>query len=103
MAIYLTAEFEIRPEAKERVEQAIRTFVDQIRIREPGTLLYSSHVNSENPNRYLHFFVFGDAAAEELHRNTDWVRAFTDVLYPETVNGVTFTRYHMVASTSPRF
>lgn len=40
--------------------------------------------------------IFDDDAAEDLHANSDAVKRFTEVLYPETVHGVTFARYTAV-------
>ena len=99
MPIYQTARFKVRPEARERCEQAIREFVAYIKEREPGTLVYTSVQEQDDPTSFLHFFIFENAAARERHRNSDGVRRFTDVLYPETIAGVEFTEHAVVAST----
>ncbi len=97
--IYQTARFKVRAEALERCEAAIREFVAYIKANEPGTLLYTSVRENDDPTSFLHFFIFVDAAAREKHRTSDGVRRFTDVLYPETLAGVEFTDYSGVAST----
>ena len=99
MTIYQTARFKVRAEALERCEAAIREFVAYIKANEPGTLLYISVREKDDPTSFLHYFVFEDAAARENHRTSDAVRRFTDVLYPETLAGVQFTEYSGVAST----
>ena len=99
MPIYQTARFKVRAEALERCEAAIREFVAYIKANEPGTLLYTSVRENDDPTSFLHFFIFVDAAAREKHRTSDGVRRFTDVLYPETLAGVEFTDYSGVAST----
>jgi quinol monooxygenase YgiN len=99
MPIYVTARFQVRPEARERCEEAIREFVAYIKEHEPGTLLYTSVHEQDDPTRFLHFFIFQDETAREKHRTSDGVRRFTEVLYPETIAGVEFTEYTVVAST----
>jgi quinol monooxygenase YgiN len=97
--IYQTARFKVRAEALERCEAAIREFVAYIKANEPGMLLYTSVREKDDSTRFLHFFIFEDAAAREKHRTSDAVRRFTDVLYPETLAGVAFVEYGGVAST----
>ncbi|MDX1435736.1 MAG: antibiotic biosynthesis monooxygenase family protein [Anaerolineales bacterium] len=100
MAFVMTADFKINPDSREIVDQAIRQFIREILENEPGTLLYTSCRDADEPNRYLHFFVFENETAEQRHRATDWVTRFTDVLYPETIDGVNFNRFDLVSSTS---
>jgi quinol monooxygenase YgiN len=109
MPIQLTAEYRARPDSIERCLSAIREFVAAIAREEPGTRHYVAWQDDRDPVHFLHHFVFEDEAAEQQHRSSDHVRKFTAELYPETVSGVQFTRYHEVASshasrgtTSPR-
>ncbi|HJZ49343.1 MAG TPA: antibiotic biosynthesis monooxygenase [Roseiflexaceae bacterium] len=100
MPIYQTAQFEVRPEALERCEQAIREFVAYIQANEPGTLLYTSVHAAGDPASFLHFFIFEDEAARERHRTSEAVRRFTDTLYPELLAPVEFQEYSAVATTA---
>ena len=59
-----------------------------------GTARFS--VKPEALDRSLHLFVFENEAAENLHANSDAVKRFTDALYPQTVDGVTFERFSSV-------
>lgn len=99
MPIYKTAKFQIRPEGLEKAKEAIRQFIDYIRQNEPGTHLYIAMQAAEDETHFLHTFIFEDAAAEEIHRTSEAVKQFTAILYPETVDGVVFTDYTLVAST----
>ena len=63
---------------------------------EPGTKLYLSLQDQADPTRFLHVMIFEDEVAEDLHANSEAVKRFTDVLYPETVDGVTFNRFTAV-------
>lgn len=98
MPIQMTAEFRARPGSVGRCVAAIREFVEAITLEEPGTWHYVAWQDERDPVHFLHHFVFQDEAAEQRHRSSEHVRRFTAVLYPETVSGVHFTRYHEVAS-----
>lgn len=99
MPIYMTARFEVQTDARAVCEQTIREFVDYIRANEPDTLSYTSLQEKENPNRFLHYFIFRDETAREKHSNSDAVNRFTDVLYPNLVAPVEFKEYSVFAST----
>jgi quinol monooxygenase YgiN len=100
MPIYMTARFQVRPESVEKVRQAVRDFIDHIRANEPGTGLYVSLEDSKDPTRFLHVFWFTGEDAQQTHRTSEAVDRFTSILYPETVGGVEFTTYDLVASTT---
>jgi hypothetical protein len=55
---------------------------------------------AEDTTSFMHYFIFEDAAAEEIHRTSEAVKRFTAILYPETVDGVVFTDYVLIASTA---
>lgn len=99
MLIYQTARFKVRPESRAKCEQAIRKFIAYIKANEPGTLQYASWQQADDPTSFLHVFIFQDEAAREKHRNSDGVKRFTSVLYPETLAPVEFTEYTLAAST----
>ncbi len=99
MAIHQTARFKVKPESLQKCEQAIRNFVQYVKDNEPGTLLYTSVQEKDDPTSFLHYFIFQDEAARNIHANSDDVNRFTSILYPETVAGVEFTEYTVVDST----
>lgn len=98
MRIHNTARFGVKPESLDRAVGAIREFVDHVAASEPGTLFYVSLQESKDPTRFIHVMAFEDEAAEHVHANSEWVKQFTDVLYPETIDGVEFASHTRVAS-----
>ncbi len=99
MAIYMTARFKVRPESRAKCEQAIREFIEYVKVNEPHTRLYTSVQETGDATSFLHFFVFDDEAAREVHSSSNAVDRFTGVLYPECLAPVEFTEYALVATT----
>ena len=60
MTIHQTADFVVHEGALEICENAIREFMDYVRANEPDTLLYTSLQEKDNPNHFLHYFIFRD-------------------------------------------
>ena len=100
MPIYMTARFEVQKDALEICKQTIQEFVDYVRANEPDTILYASLQEEERPTRFLHYFIFRDENAREIHSNSDAVNRFTSVLYSNLVAPVDFTEYNNFASNS---
>jgi quinol monooxygenase YgiN len=99
MPIYMTAKFEVQKDALDVCKQTIQEFVDYVRANEPNTILYTSLQEKDNPTRFIHYFIFRDAKAREIHSNSDAVNRFTSMLYPNLVAPVGFTEYTAFAST----
>ena len=99
MPIFQTAEYQVRPEAINKVKQAIQEFVHYVETNEPGTLLYSAWQQHGDPARFTHFFVFEDDAARKAHGRSKAVKQFESVYSPELVgDGVVFTEYGQIAT-----
>ena len=98
MPIHQTAYFVVRDDAREMCQKAIREFVDYVRASEPDTLLYTSLQGKEHRTHFLHYFIFRDEEARDLHANSDAVKHFTSLLYPNLIAPVEFTEYDLFAS-----
>ena len=99
MPVYMTAQYTVRPESVDKCQAAVTEFVDYVTRNEPDTRLYISLEEVDNKTSFLNFFIFESEAAEEHHANSEAVKRFTDVLYPECIEPVKFTCYRLVAST----
>jgi quinol monooxygenase YgiN len=99
MPVYKTARFDVRPESVDAAAQAIRELVEHVRSNEPQTRLYVSMQDKVHPNRYTHWMIFEDAAAEERHRSSAASKRVAEALVPLVVGGVQFRDLVAVAST----
>jgi quinol monooxygenase YgiN len=61
-----------------------------VRANEPGTLRCEVWQEREQPTRFVHAFVFRDAAADRIHSGSAEVKKFAAVLYPECLTPVEF-------------
>jgi quinol monooxygenase YgiN len=102
MPIYTIAEYQVRPGGVDKVRRAIEDFMPQVLEREPGTRMYTAWQREDDPTRFVHFFIFEDAAAHAAHAASEAVKRFEAAYRPELVSdGVTFTDYRLVASKGP--
>jgi len=90
------ARYEVRPQALDRCLAAIHEFVAYVRAKEPGTLRYEVWQEPEHPTRFVHLFVFRDAAADRAHSESAEVKKFASILYPECLAPVEFIDYTQV-------
>lgn len=98
MTICQTGGYQVRSAAVDKVKKAIREFVPHVQENEPGTQMYLAWQQKSDPTRFLHFFIFRDAAAQAVHGQSAAVNRFESVYSPELVGGdVVFTDYEMVA------
>jgi quinol monooxygenase YgiN len=98
MAIYQTGAYRVKPSSVEKIKQAIKDFVRYVQAEEPGTLMYLAWQQKDDPTRFIHLFIFKDAAAQERHGKSDAVRQFESIYSPELVGGdVIFTDFELIA------
>jgi quinol monooxygenase YgiN len=98
MQIYQTGSYRVKPSAVVKVKQAIQEFVRHVEANEPGTRMYLAWQQKDDPTRFLHLFIFADAAARARHGQSDAVKRFESIYSPELVGGdVVFTDYELIA------
>lgn len=98
MAIYQTGGYQVKPAAVDKVRQAIKDFVRYVQENEPGTKMYLAWQQKSDPTRFLHLFIFEDAAAHTRHGQSEAVKRFESVYSPELVDGdVVFTDYELIS------
>jgi quinol monooxygenase YgiN len=101
MPIYQTATYQVKPAAVDAVKTAIETFISYVKGNEPGTKLYASWQQADDPTRFVHLFIFENDEAHVTHGSSDAVKAFEAVYRPQLVGGpVVFTDYVQVATNS---
>ncbi len=93
-----TAIYRVQPESLDKCLAAIREFVEAVRT-EPGTRLYVSLQDKNEPTHFVHVMIFEDTFAEERHRTSEATKRFVRSLYPELVDPVVITDFDVVAST----
>lgn len=97
MPIYQTGGYRVKPEAVERVKQAIKVFVQYVQENEPGTKMYLAWQEKNDPTRFNHLFIFENEAAQARHGQSAAVKEFESLYSPELVGGdVVFTDYEMI-------
>ena len=97
MAIYQTGGYRLKPEAVEKVKQAIKVFLKYVQENEPGTKMYLAWQEKDDPTRFNHLFIFENEAAQARHGQSEAVKRFESVYSPELVGGdVVFTDYEMI-------
>ena len=101
MTIHQTARFQVQEKHLAECISAIEEFVAYVRANEAGTLLYTSLQQQDDPTQFVHYFIFQDDAARDIHANSEGVKRFTDILYPRLVAPVEFTEYSLLVSTKP--
>jgi quinol monooxygenase YgiN len=99
MPIYQLARYTVNAAAIAAVRDAIEIFVAYVKENEPGTRVYASWQQRDDPTSFVHLFIFEDKAAHEVHGSSSAVRKFESVYQPELADGpVVFTDYDLVAT-----
>lgn len=99
MAIYTTAQWTCKEGSESIVEAALRQFVAAVKENEPGTRIYTALQQKESKTSFMTYFIFEDEKARDFHRSTDWVKHFTEIIYPQNEELVVFTEFRLIAST----
>ena len=96
--LFQTGAYQVKRSALGQVTKAIEEFVQYVKEKEPDTLMYLAWQQKDDPTRFVHLFIFKDAAAQERHGQSDAVKRFEAVYSPHLSSGeVVFTDYEMIA------
>lgn len=94
--IHEIARYEVRPEALDVCIAAIHEFVAYVRENEADSLRYEVWQEEERPTRFMHIFVWKNAEANRMHGESEAVKNFAGILYPNCVVPVAFTVFRQV-------
>jgi quinol monooxygenase YgiN len=74
--------YKAAPGTAEKMKRAVYRFVRNVNDREPGTLTYRSLQYIEDPTRFIHVLIFTSLRANEIQRDSLYLRQFIEGLYP---------------------
>jgi quinol monooxygenase YgiN len=74
----LTVRFDLRPGVAAEFDNLVAETVSLIREREPGTIVYATHVVEGQPDARVFYEVYRDRDAFEEHERQPHVRRFLD-------------------------
>jgi quinol monooxygenase YgiN len=72
----LVVRFELRPDKAPGFDELVLETVEQIRLQEPGTLIYAIHSVHERPDVRIFYELYRDHAAFEAHEDAPHTRRF---------------------------
>lgn len=98
MKIHKIVEYTVKAEELDTVIKAIQNFIEAVRNNEPQTN-YQAYQLTEDNTKFIHVMSFMNTDAEEAHKNADYTRAFTDVLYPRCEQEPAFKDMDSIALT----
>lgn len=96
--IHRLALFEVLPEHLPMTIQAIEEFVAAVNSNEVGCILYRPLQEVHEPSKFTHYMVFKTKEDEELHRQTELVKIFVDILYPTLPVNTVFKTMRVIGS-----
>lgn len=79
---HLFIRFKIKKGSIEEAKSIISKFVEEIRDKEPETILYNCYQEKSDETSFIHMMSFRSEPAEEHHRHTVYVKEFVERLYP---------------------
>jgi quinol monooxygenase YgiN len=91
-----TAEFEIKPDKKQEVIEAIERFTRTVHVSEPGSKLYVSFQDKKNQNKFIHIMVFENEGAELKHKTAGYTQEFTEIVNKACKKKIIFKEFNFV-------
>ena len=92
------ARYQVKKEKLDICLAAIRDFVAYVRKNEKGTLRYDVWQEKNDPTKFVHIFLFRDEEADRIHSESEEVKKFAGILYPNCLALVEFIDYQQIAS-----
>ena len=80
--IILAVHCTLKPGKASEFEKAVSAFIAEVRASEPGCLAFQASRSTDDPNHYLLYEVYTDAAALEVHRAASYFKEFSHNLLP---------------------
>jgi quinol monooxygenase YgiN len=100
---HLFIKFKIKKGNVEEAKTIIRKFVEEIKSKEPGTILYNCYQEKSDATSFIHTISFESEAAEEHHRHTLYVKDFVEQLYPICKSVPEFSELNLICSNNEEF
>jgi quinol monooxygenase YgiN len=91
-----TVEFEALKGRREKVIEAIEVFTRAVHVSEPGSRLYVSLQDKENPDKFLHVMAFENEGAQLLHQNAGYTKEFVQIITKNCKKDPVFKTYKYV-------
>jgi quinol monooxygenase YgiN len=81
MKEYVMIPFKVKEDRLDDAKKVINELISNVRIKEPGTLLYKSLQLKKDPTSFINFIIFADNDAHMKHRSAAYVMDFVKKLY----------------------
>jgi quinol monooxygenase YgiN len=97
MTICRTAEFVVYPEQSVVFQAAVNEYVAYVDANEPGTLIYLTLRQGDDPSHFEQVIVFESHLAERIHDDSAALLRFHIAIEPLVVNGIPFEDFSLLA------
>ena len=91
-----TAEFEALKGKRKKVVEAIEVFTRAVHVSEPGSRLYLSLQDKDNPDKFLHVMAFENEGAELMHQQAGYTQEFMKIINLNCKKDPVFKKYEYV-------
>ena len=100
MPIYMTANYQVRPEKVKEVKTSIQQLVKHVKVHEPLTTIYIAQQEILNTSKFMHILRFEDETALAAHQSSHASSEFVKIVYPETIKPIEFKEYNLIATVN---
>lgn len=101
--IYATIRYSVPEVAAEPCKDAVRELVQHVHEHEDSTLRYTVLVDADQGQcHFMHLGAFENRDALEAHQESDAMKMFLDLVYPETARGMDIRTQTVVGRIEPK-